>query len=78
MRDESEHEVDAEGAGDVLWRILYGAIATRAAGIVAGLGVADALASGPRPVAEVAAEVGADADTSRRGTSHTAPSGSIC
>ena len=39
MRDESEHEVDAEGAGDVLWRILYGAIATRAAGIVAGLGV---------------------------------------
>jgi hypothetical protein len=66
MRDEAEHKVDAEGVGDVLWRILYGAIATRAAGIVAGLGVADALASGPRPVAEVAAEVEADADTLER------------
>jgi O-methyltransferase len=51
---------------EVVWQLLYGAIATRAAGVVAGLGVADALASGPRPVAEVAKEVGADPDTLER------------
>jgi hypothetical protein len=51
---------------EVVWELLYGAIATRAAGIVAGLGVSDALASGPRPVVEVAEEVGADPDTLER------------
>jgi hypothetical protein len=51
---------------EALWPILYGALATRAAGVIAGLGVADALASGPRTVLEVAAEVGADADTLER------------
>src|SRR3954470_4306458 len=52
--------------GAVLWNLCRGAITTRVAGIVAELGVADALAAGPRPVAEIAAEVGADADTLHR------------
>ena len=38
----------------------------RRSGIAADLGVADALAGGPRSVAELAAEVGADADTLHR------------
>jgi O-methyltransferase domain len=50
----------------VLWTLLHGAIGTRVAAIVSELGVADALADGPRPVAEVAADVGADADTLHR------------
>jgi SAM-dependent methyltransferase len=50
----------------VLWTLLRGAIGTRLAAIVSELGVADALANGPRPVAEVAADVGADADTLHR------------
>ena len=44
-----------------LWDLLRGALGTRALAIVAELGVADALADGPRPVAELAQEVGADA-----------------
>jgi hypothetical protein len=51
---------------EVLWTLLRGAIGTRVTGIISELGVADALAGGPRPVAEVAADVGADADTLHR------------
>jgi O-methyltransferase len=51
---------------EVVWDLQLGAIATRIVGIVSGLGVADALASGPRPVAEVAEEVGAEADVLER------------
>lgn len=47
----------------VLWDLCRGATATRVLGIVAELGVADALAAGPRPVAEIAAGVGADPRT---------------
>ena len=47
----------------VLWDLCRGATATRVLGIAAELGVADALAAGPRPVAEIAAEVGADPRT---------------
>ena len=47
---------------EVVWDLQLGAIATRVMGIVAGLGVADALSSGARPLADVAEEVGADAD----------------
>jgi hypothetical protein len=50
----------------ILWGIQRGAIATRALAIVADLHVAEALASGARPVDEVAHEVGADADTLHR------------
>jgi O-methyltransferase domain len=50
----------------VLWSLVHGAIGTRVAAIVAELGVADALAGGSRPVDELAAEVGADADTLHR------------
>jgi hypothetical protein len=50
----------------VLWTLLRGAIGTRVAAIVSELGVADALADAPRPVAEVAVDVGADADTLHR------------
>jgi hypothetical protein len=50
----------------VLWNALRGALATRALALVADLDVAEALAAGPRPVEEVAREVGADADTLHR------------
>ena len=46
---------------ETISELLRGAIATRVVGVVAELGVADALESGPRPVAEVARETGADA-----------------
>jgi hypothetical protein len=48
---------------EVLWNLNRGALTTRALGIVAELGVADALASGPRSADEVAREVGADPET---------------
>ena len=47
----------------VVWDLLHGAIATRAVGLVVDLGVPDALGDGPRRVDELAAEVGADAET---------------
>jgi hypothetical protein len=46
-----------------LWDLLRGALATRALSIVADLGVPEALARGPRPVDELARELGADPDT---------------
>ncbi len=49
-----------------VWGLLRGALATRATGIVADLDVAGALADGPRPIAAVAEEVGADPDTLHR------------
>lgn len=49
-----------------IWDLLRGALATRALAIVSDLGIAQALADGPRPVAELARETGADADTLRR------------
>ncbi|MBA3736891.1 MAG: hypothetical protein H0W90_17150, partial [Actinobacteria bacterium] len=49
-----------------LWNLIRGALGTKALGIAADLGVADALATGPRPVAELAAERGADTDTLHR------------
>jgi hypothetical protein len=49
-----------------VWTLLRGALGTRALAVVAELRVADALVDGPRPVAEVAQEVGADADTLHR------------
>jgi hypothetical protein len=45
---------------EVVWNLMRGAMTTRALAIVAELGVADALAEGARPAAEVAREVGAD------------------
>jgi len=49
-----------------LWDILRGGLATRALALAADLRVADALAAGPRPVEDIALEVGADADTLHR------------
>ena len=49
-----------------IWNILRGALATRAAGVAADLRVPAALAAGPRPVVDVAHEVGADPDTLHR------------
>jgi hypothetical protein len=49
-----------------LWDLLRGALGTKALGIAADLGVADKLAAGPRPVAELAEETGADRDTLHR------------
>jgi O-methyltransferase domain/Dimerisation domain len=48
------------------WDCLRGAMATKAFGIAAELGIADALAVGPRPVAELARDSGADPDTLHR------------
>jgi hypothetical protein len=42
--------------------LMWGLAGTQCLHVVARLGVADALAAGPRPVADVATEVGADAD----------------
>jgi SAM-dependent methyltransferase len=50
----------------LLWELVRGATATKALGIAADLGVADALADGPRAVDELAAEVGAEPDTLNR------------
>jgi hypothetical protein len=50
----------------VVWDLCRGALAARVLGIVADLGIADALAAGPRPIVALAAGVGADADTLRR------------
>jgi SAM-dependent methyltransferase len=50
----------------VLWDLMRGAMATKALGLTADLGIADALAAGPRPVAELAQETGADPDTLHR------------
>jgi SAM-dependent methyltransferase len=49
-----------------IWDLLRGALATRAVAIVAELGIADALAAGPRPVTDLAREAGADPDTLHR------------
>jgi len=46
--------------------MLRGALATRTLALVADLGVAEALADGPRPVDDLAQETGADADTLHR------------
>jgi hypothetical protein len=51
---------------DRLWNLLRGALGTRALGIAADLRVAERLANGPRPIDELAREVGADADALRR------------
>jgi SAM-dependent methyltransferase len=48
---------------EVVWNLVRGPLTARVLGIVAELGVAGELAGGPRPVAEVAAAVGADEDT---------------
>jgi hypothetical protein len=49
-----------------MWTLVRGAMATKALGLVADLGIADKLADGPRPVAELATETGADEDALHR------------
>jgi hypothetical protein len=49
-----------------IWNLLRGALATRALGVAADLGVAESLAGGARPVAELAGAAGVDADALRR------------
>jgi hypothetical protein len=49
-----------------IWDVLRGALTTRALAIAADLEIADALADGPRPVAELARDCGADADALNR------------
>jgi hypothetical protein len=56
-------EVSAEAQ---LWDLLRGCLTARAAAIAADLGVADTVAAGPRPVAELAARTGANVDALRR------------
>ncbi len=47
----------------LLWNLFRGAFAARVTGVVADLGIAEALADGPRPVDELARGSGADEDT---------------
>jgi hypothetical protein len=49
-----------------VWDILRGALATRTLGIVAGLGIPQALAAGARSVEDLARDAGADADALHR------------
>jgi hypothetical protein len=49
-----------------VWGLVRGPLTARATALAAELGVADSLAGGPRPVAEVAREVGADGDALHR------------
>jgi hypothetical protein len=51
---------------DRLWDLLRGALGTRALAVVADLGVARALADGPRRVEDLAQELDADPDALRR------------
>ena len=51
---------------ETVWNLLRGALGTRALALAAELDVAEALAAGARPVADVAREVGADGDTLHR------------
>jgi O-methyltransferase domain/Dimerisation domain len=56
----------AASAEDRLWDLLRGALGTRALALAADLGVADALADGPRAVADIAHELDADPDALHR------------
>jgi hypothetical protein len=49
-----------------VWNLIRGGLTARATALAAELGVADALAGGPRPAAVVAHEVGADPDALHR------------
>jgi hypothetical protein len=49
-----------------LWDLLRGAMATKALGVAADLGIAEALAAGPRSVNDLARMSGADPDTLHR------------
>jgi len=49
-----------------LWDLMRGAMVTKALGAAADLRLADALADGPRPVAELAQAAGADGDNLHR------------
>ena len=51
---------------ELVWNLMRGALTTRAVALVAELGVADALAEGPRRVGELAAQTGADEETLHR------------
>ena len=57
---------EARPPESILWDLMRGALTARALGIVADLRVADALAAGPRPIPDLARDVGADADTLHR------------
>jgi O-methyltransferase domain len=50
----------------VLWDFLRGGLTTKALGVVVDLGVAEKLADGPRPSAELAREAGVDPDVLHR------------
>jgi hypothetical protein len=49
-----------------LWNLIRGALGTKTLGVAADLGIADALADGPRNVVDLAEAVGADVDILRR------------
>jgi hypothetical protein len=64
-----------EAAPAILWSFLRGALMTRAIAIAADLGIAVALADGPKHVGRLAEEAGADPDTLQRVLSALAADG---
>jgi hypothetical protein len=56
----------SESPDELVWNLVRGGLGSRAVAIVCELGVADALAEGPRPAGELAAALGADAETLHR------------
>jgi len=56
----------ARAPEEVLWDLMRGAVAARTLGLVVELGIPEALAGGPRPVDELAAEADADPESLHR------------
>ena len=54
------------GPEERIWNLLRGALGTRALAVAADLGVADALAEGPRAAVDLAFELGVEADALQR------------
>src|SRR5262249_29259063 len=65
-RDRRSAAMSSVAPEAVIWDVLRGALTTRALAIAADLRIADALANGPRPVAEAARDVDADVNALHR------------
>src|SRR5205814_3556234 len=62
-RPRGARRVSERPPDEILWNLLRGSLTTRALAVVSELGVADALAAGPRSTEELGRELGADPET---------------